>query len=853
MGTNNPNVITGTDNNDTIKGSAFDDIIIGGKGDDKLYGAKGTNTFVFNDGDGNDTIYYQGGTDIIDLRNIENPNFYGEFENGSLKTAATKQGNDLIIKYAINIDEHTGEETCDSIRLANYFKNGQKSDIKFILKNDKSGNPIYTDLKDFVTVGIDFYEAEKGKKITGTFLNDYIDGTEFNDVIHGGAGNDDIYGGWGNDKLYGDSGNNVFAFGVTHFGEENIEFKGDGKDTIYSGKGNDLINFSGAYVQTGDTNEWGEPETREMTINDLRISAKGNSLIINYTDEDSVELANYFKLNGKHSVKEIKVYDKDGFETKKFTIEDLIEMHSNIIEGFENKKNSIKGSNLNDNIHGGRLSDTIKGGKGNDTIHGGRGNDKLYGEFGNNNFYFTTGDGNDTIYSGKGIDKIIIEDDIEKDDMILTTSKKDLIIKYSENDSITISNYLKNPTLSSVKTIQIDTETYSLSDFIAAQGLEFAQKINNSKLNIGETIEGGRLNDTLIGSKGNDTIFGGRGNDSIKGGAGDDIIYGGAGNDKLYGEAGNNKLVFQTHDGNDTVYMGKGSDILMFKENEFDRLKYEKSGNHLVIKYGEDDSVTINNYFSSKYKSVDTIASISDYNNTEKITDKISLKNDIIISKSKYYDAVEFESGYSIPADCYEGNNFNNLIVANNNKKLNYVEAGAGDDTIYCQAKKIIAKGGEGNDTYVVSSLKNSTAIYDEGGEDTIKIADKSSNVNIIFNVATDGYSLGEYNGLYILNNSNTSSLIKTRNFDKLTGFIEIDDFYESNGKLGKGAIEQIETTNGYVTCDQIDMVREQVTSWLTDNGYSSSMEVLGTADKSTVNELVSIYKQIEWEPLFET
>lgn len=676
-----PGILDGSDGNDTLRGSALADIITGNKGDDKLYGGKGKNTFVFYDGDGNDTIYYEGGEDIIDLRNVENLNVSSSSENAQYKTEAEKQGNDLIIKYTSNFDETTEEEKYDKIRLSNYFKNGEKSDIKVILRNDEAGNPIYTDLKDFVAVDIAFDDAEKGKNITGTFLNDYIDGTDFNDTIHGGKGNDDIYGGLGNDKLYGDYGNNVFEFDVSEFWEDDVTFKGDGKDTIYSGKGNDSIRLV-TYLPTGNFDGWGTPETRPLTVDDIKLSAKGNSLVLHYNDEDSIELADYFKVKDGHSVKEIELYTKDGLDTQKYTIDELLDINRNKIEGIEDKKNTLNGSALNDIITGGKLSDTIKGGLGND------------------------------------------------------------------------------------------------------------------------------------------------------------IIYGNAGDDKLYGEDGNNKLVFKTYDGNDTVYMGKGSDSLLFAENALDSLKYEKSGNHLIVKYGEGDSVTINNYFSSKYKSVDTISEISDYDDTKLIISHISLEKDIIIGKNKS----------TLFADCYVGNDYNNLIVANNNKKLNYVEAGAGDDVIYCQAKQVIAKGESGDDTYVVSSLKNSTGIYDTDGEDIIQIADKSSNVNLIFNVTRCG-DLDEYTGMYILNKSTLSGLIKSRNFDNVTSGVEIDSFFDNNGSFGNSSIFRIETSNGYVGTEEINAVRENVVSWLSDNGYDSALDALNNADKSSVNELVAIYQNIDWQP----
>ncbi len=843
---NEPILREGDSENNIIKGWIGNDIIVGGKGSDRLYGGKGKNVFVFKAGDNNDTIYYEGGEDIIDLRNVENLNANEFGENGPLKTEAIKRGNDLIILYTLDYNEETNSYKYDSICLANYFKNGQKYDIKFILKNDAEGNPIYTDLKDFVTVDLAFDEAEKGQKITGTFLDDLIDGSDYNDVIQGSNGNDDIYGGLGNDKLYGDYGNNVFEFDVADYSGEGIAFRGNGKDTIYSGKGSDSIRLL-TYIPTDGVNEYGEVQTKPLSTNNLRFSLRGDSLIIHYTDKDSIELADYFKVKGGHSVKEIELYDRDGVNTEKYSIIGLANSDLHQIKGKTNKRNSLKGSHLSDYMVGGNLADTIKGGNGNDYIIGGKGNDKLYGDSGENTFEFYNGDGNDTIYSGKGKDEIIIQD-VGEEDVVISKNGKDLIFHYSENDSITISNYFKNPDASSFENIEMRNVERFVKDLISEKGLEYALKINNSKKSDGDFIEGSRLNDSIIGSKGDDFISGDRGHDTLKGGSGDDTIYGGTGNDKLYGEAGDNKIVFKNYDGNDTVYMGKGNDSLLFAENELDYIRYEKFKNNLIVKYGEGDSVTISNYFSSKYKSVDTIATIDDYNNPEPIEKSVSLKKDIIITKSLVNNYMLVDGKHYIPADCYDGNEYNNLIVANNNKKHNFVEAGAGDDIIYCQGKQVIAKGEGGNDTYVISSLKNSTAIYDTEGENYIQIEDKSSNVNLIFNVSTEN-DLGGYNGMYILNKSTLSSLIKSRNIDKVTSGVEVEEFFSNDGDIGSGAVLQIKTSNGYcVSSDQINEVKANVVSWLSENNYASALDAFEQGDKSSINELVAIYQNINWQ-----
>src|SRR5262249_12642595 len=61
-GDSGDNRINGQGGNDTIHGGAGDDTLIGGTGNDSLIGGAGSDIYLFNSGDGVDTIY-DGGTD----------------------------------------------------------------------------------------------------------------------------------------------------------------------------------------------------------------------------------------------------------------------------------------------------------------------------------------------------------------------------------------------------------------------------------------------------------------------------------------------------------------------------------------------------------------------------------------------------------------------------------------------------------------------------------------------------------------------------------------------------------------------------------------------------------------------
>lgn len=145
-----------------------------------------------------------------------------------------------------------------------------------------------------------------------------------------------------------------------------------------------------------------------------------------------------------------------------------------------------------------------------------------------------------------------------------------------------------------------------LGGYLDTLGKEMQSKINiaaNSSGSAGDDIMvGSENNDTLYGGNGNDTLYGGEGDDKLYGDNGDDILEGGAGNDHLQGGAGNDTYLFGRGDGADTISNSDSSqdrnDIIKFKEGiSKEDITFQRVANDLVLKYGENDTVRINNQF----------------------------------------------------------------------------------------------------------------------------------------------------------------------------------------------------------------------------------------------------------------
>ena len=623
----NGSSIKGSDGNDIIYGGAGDDIIQGNAGNDKLYGGRSKNTFIFSDGDGKDTVYYQNGEDIIDISKAD-------FKGAGTEFVLLKDRNDLIIKYGEGAQSGQGG---DEIRLVNYLRSNGKSNIK--LKFVENGEKVVKNIKDFAFINMDFSNETRGKSISGTFLNDNIKGTGKNDVIGGGNGNDTIKGGegndtvrggngddiifgeGGNDRLYGDNGNDTIYGGDGN----DIIYGGNGDDVIYGGTGNDKLygeaGFNTFRFKEGDGNDiiYSGRGTDTLCFDDANFSdltwslSKSNGLVANYGNGDSVEIAGYFSKKGKVSTK--KTVTKDGEKTLDEIVND--KDFKVLINGVSNKRNTLRGTYKNDILTGGDLNDTIlgndgddilfggggndllRGGNGNDTIEGGKGNDRLYGDSGKNIFLFNKGDGQDTVYSGKGQDTIKFADINEFDPktMYFRAKGNNLIINYGAGDSITVVGYLANPAKSSVQHIQfMENDAVLISDLIKAHPFEFygvSNKRNSIRgTNEKDIITGGTLNDTITARGGDDIIYAGDGADLVRGGNGDDLIFGEGGNDRLYGDNGNDTIY--GGGGNDTIYGGNGDDII-FGGTGNDRLYGDTGSNTFYFKEGDgNDTIYMN-------------------------------------------------------------------------------------------------------------------------------------------------------------------------------------------------------------------------------------------------------------------
>lgn len=546
-----------------------------------------------------------------------------------------------------------------------------------------------------------------------------------------------------------------------------------------------------------------------------------------------------------------------------------------------------------DVIKGSNFADTIKGGAGDDTIEGGEGADNLYGEDGENTFVFNKGDGNDFIYGGKGTDTLRFDDTVITDLEFTKGGKTDLVIGYNHKtvedksvaqDTITVKSFFNKRGLpnSSVKYVEFDGKKYEIKDFLNTENL-----INNST---NTTVNGTEKDDLIITtSNTNQNIYAGKGNDVIyasdnyaghyiNAGDGDDVIYGsnyktnsqqgnyytgsgnntvyagdyctqyihlGSGNDTVYTstdasyelENGNYKSaqnqIWIDDGGHDTIYW-QGSTSVVLRFNSYTKndllLTRDVKSNDLVIRYGNDNSVTLKDYYKSGNEgmanfqiatnnSVDweTISEALEYQNGVKIQIKGvkgTVNNDYIQGTDK--------------KETITGNNGNDLInPQGGDDKINL---GEGNDTLMAGVgnKEITAVSGNnkialGSGNNVVYAGTGSDTVISGSGVNNIEfLADDTVNDKYIYGAGTDTIVLNGDKLIDLSVNAQMNDIVLTQKNEKTITLSGLDNLKEGLMiKDSTGATSSLFDLNTTIGAETADHVQTLVTGNGNDTLYS--------------------------------
>lgn len=653
---------------------------------------------------------------------------------------ATKKTSDTS---AVNLVYGTGENDFVDLRTAvvNSSKGTWHND--FI---DKSGYNLYTDKKK---TNVDYEKlTRKGVSVNGGAGADEIYGSRYSDTIKAGTGTSDyIEGGTGNDKLYASTtkgSNTTFYFSA-----------GDGKDTVYSGKGADTLKFDNSVnladikiTKSGKRNlviSYGFDESGKavdtITIkNYYDKSGKKITTSIKNLDFDGtiVNLETFKQYSGGKiitgSAKTIYGTTEDDFIIAKPSTDSQYinaDKGNDIIYG----SNSTWGFYLNEGnntvyLAQDGISADVFAGEGNDTIHTSNSRVAVYVTGSGTHNVGPINGGNDTLY-WNGASTSLFFFKTQYSDLIPTreTGSDDLVIRYGENNSVTIKDYFKTGNEEAADKIYIKgktpsdgySDTYSLANFIENKG--GVKTIING-------VQGTEGNDYIIATDNDETIKGNGGNDYInpKGGvdeihlgAGNDILIAGNGDKTIYADEGNNRINLGTGTntvtlgtdedtvitsstgtntitfvegdiGDDTFIFNGGTNVLEFKENTFEQLLLDNTGNELVIKRG----------FGENPKKVTLLNTETNNNNISvKVNNSSAIELFNLNTLTGHSDATESQTlitgdgGDSI----YTGLGNDNIVAGKGSNWIQLELADEGNNNTYTYA--------EGADEFYINGLDN--------------------------------------------------------------------------------------------------------------------------------------------------
>ncbi|MBL0375288.1 hypothetical protein JJB09_25055 [Rhizobium sp. KVB221] len=620
----------GTPQDDVIIGDNANNLISGRGGNDNLVGGAGSDTYIYNRGDGHDTIDETGGlwgsSDKLLLADIN-----------SNEASLTRNGNDVILVFT---ESSPGAGDAGSILIKNAIANWQDIGVEQIVFAD----------------GVTWVPAQLGEMLASlpSDGDDHLEGFGYSETMIGGKGNDELAGGRGNDVyIYarGDGHDVVNETGVSWGAADKLIFSDinstdvsyirNGADVTIVVNGSDLFAMDGGSVtirsglSTGNNVGVEQIQFADgVILTPADIPSKvlylgagiGNETITGTTGADSILAgAGDDKLLGLAGSDTYVYSSKDGsdyiddesgstidIDVLRFTdlnVEDLTFSRSgahakitvngtgqvitldeqfysatanwgiervHFADGTIWNRNQIQEASW---IRGTTGNDTLTGTAGDDVFSGGTGNDRFNSAAGSDTFVYARGDGADYIdeeYNSADIDTMRFTDLNASDLTFSRSGMHALITVNSTGDVITFEDQFWNP-----------NERWGIDRILFADGMVWdrAQIIEAS------WVRGTSGNDVLGTSSSPFKIS----NAPIDMGLGDDVVYA----DYVSG----NRIMYRSGDGNDVYRLWNSSastNKIFLSDLSFSGIVLSKAGSDLLVSIqGTGETIVVTNQFVS--------------------------------------------------------------------------------------------------------------------------------------------------------------------------------------------------------------------------------------------------------------
>ncbi|MFO0773688.1 MAG: calcium-binding protein [Nitrospiraceae bacterium] len=498
LGDNGDDRLYGEEGEDVLNGGLGDDFLEGGIGNDELRGEGGADTYVFNIGDGVDTI--------TDLAGEGNRLLFGSgitstsltLDRGADDALLVRLGNsdDMVRITSFGVNTPSGAHPIDQFEFADgsVLSYSQLAARGFTLRAPATG--------------VSFAGTELNDRIQGSAVNDVIDGRAGDDTIDGGDGADTIDGGAGNDSVDGGAGNDRLSGGLG----ANILRGGSGddllvsinrEDRLYGGTGNDVYQLFGipATVQ----------EDANAGIDTVQLAPSAS---LSYVAPDNIE--------------NVEILGDWGL-----------------------------GESVQVDLFGNALDNQLMGSH---RLDGAAGNDILIGQ-GDNTYVFGRGYGEDRIRTGEqwyartGLDQVSFLEGIAPGDLALRLEAGHLVLSITgTEDRLIVESFTAGPHNGVDRFVFADGTVWTYDEAMSRVH-EFIGTAQN------DLLYGSEQDDVLRGLDGNDQLQGSAGNDILDGGAGQDLLLGSLGSDTyLFGRGSGYEMIAEEGGFSDldTVLLGEG-------------------------------------------------------------------------------------------------------------------------------------------------------------------------------------------------------------------------------------------------------------------------------------------------------
>lgn len=677
--------VTGNNLDNNLQGNAGNNIMEGKEGNDHYHDDQGgDDTYVYNIGDGYDSIYDYNGYDKIKFgEGIAPENLRITINDGQLWISFNNCDGE------IHIENYDADEN-NRIEVIEFADGTQITDfspyqISRIVDSDHTLEE-ETVVEDIYVVGEESVTINGNSDHNLIMLNNGADIT-----VQGNAGNDPLIDNAG--------GSTTYIYNV-----------GDGDDNIYDAGGYDKIKFG-----------------QGISTENIQFVKDGSHLAIIFDGIDgSIFVENYFG-SEENTIEEFEFYDETIITdispymiSEESDVDYVLAEDSNIQEVYLVGENNINATgNSGDNyLQGNDADNVLESNGGEDIINPLGGNDTLKDSVGGNTTYiYALGFGDNIIEDVGGIDTIMFADDRINQDNVRCVQRENNLVIYvqDEEGSLTIKDFFTSDN-NKVENFrfrdgsQVTDYTQFLSGVKSAENYTFAEETIVEEVELTGTADA-----TVTGNSQINFIIGNEGNNTVQANGGDDVIVDTAG--------GNDTYIYNLGDGYDVIHDLNGTDKIKFGEGiTTDNLRFVQGVNHLVVFFTDNEGeIVIENYMNDVNNRVEVfelsdgtqITDIAPYLMGEKAT------ADYTFAENSQIDTVRLitEEGATVTGN----SNDNTVIIADSNE--NTIKGNGGNDTV------IDLEGG--NTVYEYNAGDGNDYISDIGGIDTIKFGEGLSLENM--------------------------------------------------------------------------------------------------------------------------